>query len=334
MRIQPLETITRLGLWDCDLSPDGQMVAAPYREDDGLRLGVWSTTGCRPLLTLDLPGPYTRPRFAPRGALLSAARQGEEVTAWSLPDGRRLFSRSREGGAPIAAHAFGPDGTSIAIAQGDRMSLFEVEGSAYIATLAAPAEITSLRASGDGRLLAVGLEAGGALVVDLVSRERVASLPGIGQPAVTVALHPTEPWLLAATAPSFADVEGARERVEHGWAHVLNYVTGGEIARIACDYQAALLGGGRYLATLTNNSRNLWIWQIVPTIDLVGHIENVAPELAVERTGEETRRVTLSATPDGDLLAIAGLSRPVSAAGALHLYAFQPEAAPQPQPGT
>jgi WD40 repeat protein len=332
MRIRPLETITRPGLWDCDVSPDGQAVAAPYREDDGLRLGVWSTAGCNPLLSLDLPGPYTRPRFAQRGGRLAAAREGEEVTVWSLTDGRRLYSRTREGGAPISGHAFGHGGETLAVAQGDRVSLFEIEGGAYLATVAAPAEIGALRSSPDGQLLAVGLRAGGVLVVDLEARETVATLPGIEQPVVALSFHPREPWILAATAPSFAQAGEARRRLTHGWAHIQSYRTGEEIARIPCDYQAVLVGEGRYVATLTNNSRNLWFWQIVPDVDIVAHIENVAPELAVERTGQETRQVTLAATPSGDLLAVAGLARPVSAAGVLRLYAIQPEAAPQPQP--
>ena len=332
MRIRPLETITRPGLWDCDLSPDGLAVAAPYREDEGLRLGVWSTTGCNPLLSLDLPGPYRRPRFAPAATRLAALREGEEVTVWSFPEGQRLFSRGREGGAPISDHAFGPGGEMLAIAQGDRVSLFEVTGGAYVGTVAAPAEIASLRSSPDGRLLGVGLHAGGVLVVDLEARQTVATLPGIEQPVVTLSFHPREPWLLAATAPSFAEAGEARERTAHGWAHVRSYLTGEEIARVPCDYQAVLLGEGRYVGTLTNNSRNLWVWQILPAVDIVAHIENVAPELAIERTGVETRLATLAATPAGDLLAVAGLAWPLSVAGVLHLYAFQPEAAPQPQP--
>lgn len=330
MQIEPLETITRLGLSDCDVSPDGQAVAAPYQEDDGFRLGVWFTRACNWLADLLLPGPYHEPRFAPGGRRLAARQDGEEVTVWSLPEGRELFARYRQGGAQMAALAFGPEGETVAIAQGDRLGLFAVGDGSALGSLAMPAQVRALRSSADGRLLAVGLEAGGAVVADLEGPQVMAALPGIDQPVNTLSFHPQRPWLLAATTPSFAVVGGRPRRTGHGWAEVWNYETGQRIARVPCDYQAALLGQGEYLATLTNNSRSLWVWQI-PQQELVAHIEEVVPELLIDDQGHETRRATLAASAAGDVLAVAGLSRPVSAAGVLRLYAFQMEAVPRAQ---
>jgi len=329
MEIRRLETITRPRLFDCDLSPDGAAVAAVYLEDDGPRLGIWSTTGCRPLLSFDLPGSYARPRFDPTGRRLAAAQRGEQVMVWSLPGGQRIFTGQRAGGAVITAHAFGQGGETITIAQGVGLVTWRVDGGEWVASLPMPAEIDVLRSSRDGRMLAVGLHAGGAVVVDTEARSVLVTLPEIAQPVTALAFHPSQPWLMAATAPSFV-VDGSRpRRTEHGWAHVWNYRTGQQITRVPCDYQATLLGQGRYLATLTSNSRSLWVWQILPTMDLVAHIENAVPEMVVDEQGQEIRFATLAATPEGDLLAVAGLTRPVSAVGVLRLFAFQAEAVPQ-----
>ena len=344
MEIRRLETIARLGLYDCALSPDGQAVAAVYQEDEGPRLGIWRTRGCDWVHELALPGPgiegpmlpretptvtYARPRFSPDGRRLAAARMQRGVTVWALPEGKALFDHTFAGGEPLAAHAFGPDGGTLAIAQGDRVQFWSVDEGRWLAAVAMPGEIASLGASADGRLLGVGLQAGGAAVIDVAARQVVAERPEIAQTVTALAFAPEEPWLLAATAPSFEVVGGRRERREHGWAHLWNYRTGQEVTRIPCDSQAALLGGGRYIATLTDNSRSLWIWHTLRN-EVVAHIENVVPEVMVdEERGFEGRRATLTATPAGDVLAVAGLSRPFSAVGALHLYAFQAEAVPQ-----
>lgn len=322
MEIRPLETITRPGLYDCDLSPDGLATAAVYREDEGHWLGVWSTTGCHPLLNVDLPGDYVRPRFSPDGRRLAAARRGDEVTVWSLSEGRHLWTQGREGGEPFVAHAFGAAGETIALAQGDRVSVWRVEDGRWLYALPAPAAISALRVSSDGRLLAVGLHAGGALIVELAGREEVVRLPAIDRGVTALAFHPSRPWLLTATAPAFVPVGNAWERAGHGWAQVWNYADGEEIARLACDYQAVLLGRGQYVGLLTADSRSLAVWRIEPTTRLVAHIENVVPELVVDEQGREVRQATLAATPWGDLLAVAGLSRAIVAAGVLRLFAF------------
>ncbi len=345
MEIRRLETITRLGLYDCDLSPDGQAVAAVYQEDEGPRLGVWDATGCGrvrevalpgtaiegPALPRETPAPtYLRPRFSPDGERLALARDKGGITVWTLPDGRVIFDQPpKQGGTPAAAHAFGPGGESLVIAQGERLELWGIEQAKWLWGLGLAAEVESLRASADGRLLGVGLRAGGAAVVDLEARQIVAARPEITQPVTALAFAPEDSWLLAATAPSFIEVGGRRERAGHGWAYLWNYRTGQEIARIPCDYHAALLGRGRYVATLTDNSRSLWIWRITE-YEVTAHIENVVPEAIVDdERGYEGRRVTLTATPAGDVIAVAGLNRPFSAVGALHLYAFQVEAVPQ-----
>ncbi len=330
MQIEPLQTITRLELSDCDLSPDGQAVAAIYQEDGGLHLGAWSAIGCDQLLDLDLRGTYTRPRFDPDGRRLAAGRGGEQLTVWSLAEGKALFTLERDGDAPLAAYAFGRHGETIAVAQGDRLSFWDIEGARWQATLPLPAEIQSLRSSPDGRMLAVGLVAGGAVIVEWQGRDIRANLPEITQPVTALAFHPERPWLLTALGPTLT-VTGRRvERAEHGWARVWSYRTGEEIVHIPCDYEAVFLGQGRYVATITDNSRSLWVWQILPAADLVAHVENAVPERMVDERGYETRRVSLSATPQGDLLAVSGLTRPISPVGALHIFAFRPEAVPQP----
>jgi len=344
MEIRRLETITRLGLYDCGLSPDGQAVAAVYQEDEGPRLGIWRTRGCDWVHEVALPGrgiegptlppetptvTYTRPRFSPDGQRLAAAHVQRGVTVWALPQGEILFDHTFDRGEPVAAHAFGPSGRTLAVAQGDRVQFWSVDDRRWLAAVAMPSEVASLGASADGQLLGVGLQAGGAAVVDVPSRQVVAHRPEITQTVTALAFAPEEPWLLAATAPSFEVVGGRRHRTEHGWAHLWNYRTGQEVARIPCDNHAALLGAGRYLATLTDNSRSLWIWHILRN-EVVAHIENVVPEAMVdEERGFEGRRATLTATPAGDVVAVAGLNRPFSAVGALHLYAFQAEAVPQ-----
>lgn len=330
MEIRPLQTITRLGLFDCDLSPDGAAVAAVYQEEEGQHLGVWSVTGCNWLLDLALAGPYARPRFGPLGRRLAAARERERLTVWSLDEGKVLFDMERGRGDEITAHAFGPGERTVAIAQGDRVGIWGVEDGAWQATLAMPGEIHAMESSPDGRLLGVGLAAGGAVVVDLEAQDVIATLPQIAQPVSTLAFHPMQAWLLTATEPSFRMTGHRRERTAHGWAQVWNYRTGEEVVRIPCDYQAALLGKGHYLATLTDNSRSLWVWQ-VPEAALVAHIENVVPNVVVDERGFEGRQVTLSATPRGDLLAVSGLVRPISPVGVLRIYAFSTEAVPEPQ---
>ncbi len=327
MEIRPLETITRLGLYDCDLSPDGSAVAAVYREDEGPRLGVWSTTGCNPILTLDLVGPYERPRFSPGGSSLAAAQVGGLVTVWSLARGKEVFHRARDGGAAIAAHAFGPGGDTLVIAQGERVGLWRIDNGEWLGAVPFSGAVQTLAAANDGRLLGVGLHAGGAAVVDLEGPDIIATLPGMDQAVTALSFHPEQPWLMAATAPSFVQVGQSVERREHGWAHVWNYRTGEEVLRVACDYHAVLVGGGDYLATLTDNSRSLWIWH-VQTGDLAAHIENAAPEMMVDERGHELRPVTLSATASGDLLAVAGLTRAVAVTGVLRLFAIHPEAVP------
>ncbi len=330
MEIQRLETITRLGLFDCDLSPDGSAVAAVYQEEEMPELGVWSTTGCHPLLALDLPGAYGRPRFDPTGRRLAAAREGEQVTVWSLPQGEEILVHGRGAGPAISAHAFGPGGETIVVAQGGSLSIWRVDRGEWVANLALPAPVTALRSSRDGRLLGVGLQAGGVAVVDLEGLAVMARVPGLARPVTALSLHPAQPWLMAATGPSFATAGHRRQRTEHGWAYVWNYYTGEELTRVACDYQATLVGGGHYLATLTNNSRTLWIWQI-PEARLAAHIEDAAPELMVDEQGNEIRQATLAATPQGDLLAVAGLTRPVAAVGVLRLFALRAEAVPEAQ---
>ncbi len=333
MEIRPLETITRPGLFDCDISNDGAAVAAVYQEDEGQYLGIWSTTGCHPLLNVNLPGPYMRPRFSPDGRRLAASQgRGEELRAWSMPDGQEVFRLQSEGEEAIVSHAFGERGETLAVAQGDRVSVWSVENSEWLYAVPLPSEIDVLRASADGRLVAAGLHGGGAAVIDLGAREVIATLPNISQAVTEVGFHPSQPWLLTATAPSFARVGNRWQRTEHGWAYVWNYYTGEEIARIVCDYEAVLLGKGEYLATLTNNSRSLWIWQIVPETDLVAHIENAVPELVIDVNQRETRQATLAATPQGDLLAVAGLTRAVSAVGVLRLFAINVEAVPATAP--
>jgi|GEM_PF-2956187 len=344
MEIRRLETIARLGLYDCDLSPDGQAVAAVYQEEEGPRLGIWRTRGCDWVHELVLPGrgiegptlpretptvTYVRPRFSPDGRRLGAARAQGGVTVWALPGGKVLFDHTFEGGEPMVAHAFGPGGRTLAIAQGDRVQLWNLDDGRWQAAVAMPGEVSSLRASADGQLLGVGLQAGGAAVIDVAGRQVMARRPEIAQAVTALAFAPEEPWLLVATAPSFELVGGRRERREHGWAHLWNYRTNQEVARIPCDSQAALLGGGRYIATLTDTSRSLWIWHTLRN-EVVAHIENVVPEAMIdEERGFEGRRATLTANPAGDVMAVAGLSRPFSAVGALHLYAFQAEAVPQ-----
>ncbi|HOG45838.1 MAG TPA: WD40 repeat domain-containing protein [Anaerolineae bacterium] len=344
MEIRRLETITRLGLWDCDLSPDGQAVAAVYQEDEGPRLGVWRTTGCDWVREVALPGTaiegpmlpqqtpqvtYARPRFSPDGRRLAAARKGGGVTVWSLPDGEMVLDYVPQGGREVATHAFGPSGESIAIAQGNRLELWGIERGEWLWVLGLAGPIASMRSAANGQLIAVGLRSGGAVVVDLEARHIVAARPEIAQPVTALAFHPSEPQLLAATAPTFLEAGGRLHQAAHGWAYLWDYRTGEDVARIPCDYHAALLGGGRFVATLTDNSRSLWIWRI-PEYEVAAHIANVVPEVMVdEERGFAGRRVTLTATPAGDVLAVAGLSRPFSAVGALHLYAFQAEAVPQ-----
>ena len=329
MEIQRLETVTRLGLYDCDLSPDGQVVAAVYQEDDGYCLGLWSTVGCSQLQDIPLPAAYARPRFDPDGRQLAAVRGSERLTAWSVAEGRVIFEVGRNGGAEITAHAFGPRGLTVAIAHGDSVSFWHVETGRWLASVPMPGRVRSLRASGDGHLLGVGLEAGGAVVVDGEGTRVVATLPAIHQPVSALSFHPHQPWLLTATAPSFTRTGSRLQRTEHGWAELWNYATGVSLARVPCDYQAVLLGEGRFVANLTNNSRSLWVWQ-VPETRLVAHIENAVPELLIDERGHEERRATLAATPRGDLLAVAGLTRSISAAGVLRLFAFHAEAVPQP----
>lgn len=346
MEIRRLQTLTRLGLWDCDLSPDGQAVAAVYQEDEGPQLGVWRTRGCDWLHELALPGTpiagptlpertpvptYARPRFSPDGRRLAAARrEGSGLTVWSLEQGKAIFEHAPDRGAVVAAHAFGPDGQTVVLAQGDLLQTWSVDEGRWLTALAMPAEVTSLRTSADGRLLGVGLQAGGAAVVDLEAQEVVARRPEIEQPVTALGFHPGQRWLLAATAPSFDTSSGRRQRTAHGWAHLWNYVSGEEVARIPCDYQAVLLGGGEYLATLTDTSRSLWVWHIARD-EVAAYIDNVVPEAMVDdERGFEGRSVSLAATPAGDVLAVAGLSRPFSAVGVLRLYAFQAEAVPQP----
>ncbi len=345
MEVHRLETITRLGLYDCGLSPDGQAVAAVYQEDEGPRLGVWRTKGCDWVRELALPGTsiegpalpertpvpgYARPRFSPDGRRLAAASlEGGGVTVWSLPEGTLLFEHTPAEGAGVAAHAFGPGGETIALGDGDRLELWSVDEGTWLASVALPAEVQALGPSADGRLVGVGLRAGGALVVDLEGREVVARRPEIAQPVTSLGFHPSNRWLLAATAPSFAMEGGRRKKTGHGWAHLWNYDTNEEIVRIPCDYHAVLVGGGEYLATLTDNSRSLWVWRPLEN-EVTLHIENVVPEVMIDdERGYEGRRVSLAATPAGDTVAVAGLSRPFSAVGALHLYAFQAEAVPQ-----
>ena len=328
MEIRPLETITRLGLFDCDVSPDGQIVAAIYQEDDGYRLGVWYTTACNSLLDLTVAGAHRQPRFSPDGRRLAASRQGQEVTVWSLPEGRQLLSQARSEGSEFTAHAFGPRGETLAIAQDDEIGFWEVAGGAWQASVAMPSVVRTLKSSPDGHLLGVGLQVGGALVLDFEARNILAALPDIRQPVTALAFHPEQSWLLTATAPSFTTSGRHVERTEHGWAQLWNYRTTREILQLPCDYQATLLGEGHYLATLTNNSRSLWIWSI-PETDIVAHIENAVPELLIEEQGQEVRRATLAASAAGDLLAVAGLARSISAVGTLRLFAFRPEAVPQ-----
>ena len=329
MQIQRLETITRLGLFDCEVSPDGAAVAAVYREDDGRRLGLWSTAGCRLLMNLDLPGPYAQPRFDPEGRRLAAARLAQQLTVWSLLDGEEIFETSFRG-PEIMAYAFGRQGETIVIAQGDRLGIWSIDEGRQVASLAMPAPVHTLRSSPDGRMLGVGLQVGGAVLVDVEAQSTLATLPEITQAVTALAFHPSEPWLMAATAPSFVADTKRPQRTGHGWAHVWDYRSGEQITRIPCDYQAVLLGQGRYLATLTNNSRSLWIWRIVPTTDLVAHIENAVPELLIDELGREVRQATLAATPRGDVFAVAGLTRPISAVGVLRLFAFHTETVPQP----
>ncbi len=328
MQIQPLETISRLGLYDCDLSPDGLTVAAVYLDDGGHRLGLWTTSSCSPLLALELRGAYLRPRFSPDSQRLAGARGGDELTVWSLPGGEVIFAADRSGGEAIVAHAFGFQGQTMVIAQGDRLGFWSVESGEWLASVPMPAEIDVLKTSPDGRLLAAGLHAGGVVVVDAQGREVVVTLPEIRLPVTALAFHPSQPWLMAATSPVFRPAGERWERADHGWAEVWNYRNPERIARITCDYQAALVGGGHYVATLTDNSRNLWIWE-VPGADLVGHIENVVPERMVDDRGRELRQATLAATPLGDLLAVAGLSRPIAADGVLRLFAIHTEAVAQ-----
>ena len=330
MEIERLQTITRLGLSECDLSPDGQAVAAVYQEDEGFRLGVWSPVGCDVLLDLELAGPYAHPCFDPDGRRLAAIREGEELTVWSLAEGKALFDLRRDGGAAITACAFGRFGETIAIAQGDQLGFWRLEGGAWQASLGVPTGIHSLRSSPDGRLLAVGLQAGGVLVIEWEGYDIRADWPEISQPVTALAFHPSEPWLLAAAAPSFRTVGERQERTGHGWAHLWNYRLGQEILRLPCDDQAVLLGQGHYLATLTHNSRSLWVWQLFPT-DIVAHIENAVPELMVDEWGREFRRAALAATPQGDLLAVASLSNPLSPTGVLRTFAFHSETVAQPQ---
>ena len=328
MEIQRLETITRPGLFDCEVSPDGAAVAAVYREDDGQRLGLWSTAGCRLLMNLDLPGPYAQPRFDPEGRRLAAAHLARQLTIWSLLDGEEVFTTSFQR-PEITAYAFGRRGETIVIAQGDHLGVWSVDEGRPVASLAMPAPVRTLRSSPDGRLLGVGLDVGGAVLVDIEARTTLATLPEITQAVTALGFHPSEPRLMAATAPSFVTDTGRPRRTGHGWAHVWDYRTGEQITRIPCDYQAALLSQGHYLATLTNNSRSLWIWRIVPTTDLVAHIENAVPELLIDERGREIRQATLAATLRGDVFAVAGLARPISAVGVLRLFAFHAEAVPQ-----
>lgn len=342
MEIRHLETITRLGLYDCDLSSDGQWVAALYMQEEGSRLGVWAARGCDRVREIALPGqaiagpglpretpsiPYSQPRFSPNGRRLAAARRGGGVTVWTLPEGREA-GRIAEGGE-ASAHAFALRGGAIVVAQGDHLTMWAVESGEWLWSLGVPTDVQAMRASADGRLLAVGLRAGGALVVDLEARQIVASEPGIAEAVTSVAFAPTQPWLMAATAPSL-NIDGERrERLGHGWAHLWNYRTGAEVVRIPCDSHAALLGGGQHLATLVDSSRALWFWRL-PEAEVAARIENVAPEAVTDEAGNfQGRRVTLTATPAGDLLAVGGLSRPFSAVGVLRLYAFEAEAVPQ-----
>ena len=258
MHIRPLETITRLDLYDCDLSPDGQMVAAVYREDEGPYLGLWTTSGCRPLAALRLPGPYRRPCFSPDGRLLAAAGDGEQVTVWSVPEGQVRFVQDRMGGAPIVAHAFGPSGGSLAIAQGRRLTMWSLPGGALLAGIDLPGEIACLRSSPAGRLLGVGLRQGGAAVIEWQALAVSSRLEEIVQPVSALCFHPAHPWLLVATTPTFKVSDGRQQRLEHGWAELWDYRARRRVARVACDYHAVLAGGGHYVATLTNNSRSLW----------------------------------------------------------------------------
>ena len=325
MEIRPLETITRLNLYDCDLSPDGRMVAAVYQEDEGPYLGIWTTSGCRPLAALELAGPYRRPCFSPDGRLLAAAGDGEQVTVWSVPEGQPRFVQDRMGGDPIVAHAFGPSGASLAIAQGRQLSLWSLSGGECLAGIELPGEITCLRSSPAARLLGVGMLEGGAAVVEWQALAVTARLDAIPQAVSALCFHPAHPWLLLATAPTFEVSQGHQRRLEHGWAELWDYRARQRVARVACDYHAVLAGGGHYVATLTNNSRSLWFWRLGEEPELTAHIENAVPELLVDERGHEVRRVTLAATPAGDLLAVGSLTRPFSAVGTLRLLAIEAE---------
>ncbi|MGQ9682434.1 MAG: WD40 repeat domain-containing protein [Anaerolineae bacterium] len=325
MQIRPLETITRLNLYDCDLSPDGQMVAAVYQEDEGPYLGLWTTSGCRPLAALRLAGPYRRPCFSPDGRLLAAAGEGEQVTVWSVPEGRVRFVQDRMGSGPIVAHAFGPSGAALAIAQGRRLTLRSLPNGDLLAAFDLPGEITCLRSSPAGRLLGVGLLQGGAVVIEWQALAVSSRLDKILQPVSALCFHPAHPWLLVATTPTFEVNNGRQRRLEHGWAELWDYRSHWQVARVACDYHAVLAGGGHYVATLTNNSRSLWFWRLGEEPELSAHIENAVPELLVDERGHEVRHVTLAATPAGDLLALGSLTRPFSAVGTLRLLAIEAE---------
>jgi WD40 repeat protein len=205
LRHPPLPVAAGVPVADVSISPDGRMIAAGglYGSLTFVDVARWE-----PLRSEDLSAPLdfvSAVAFSPDGEQLAIGGSNGQVLLRDPGDSERGRVAAQRG-RPVGGLAFSPDGRFLGASFGDGTTLIidASEGRPVGAPLVGN---SGIRASGsfssDGRLLALGDQAGNLTLWDTASRQRIgdaivahAPSPQISTGVTGVAFVPHEPVLL------------------------------------------------------------------------------------------------------------------------------------------
>jgi WD40 repeat protein len=161
---------------------------------------VWDLPGGKPIRVLDAGGPIRALALSPDGKSL-ACTEGAAVQLWAVDPGSR--TAKVDGGDWLLAVAFSPDGKSVAgggydghitiwdTASGKKRSEFAASAPLPKGqTTAAPAVISAITLSPDGKLVAVGGSDGAIHLLQTDDGKLLRSLAGHTATVTGLAFHP------------------------------------------------------------------------------------------------------------------------------------------------
>ncbi|MFD6888805.1 WD40 repeat domain-containing serine/threonine protein kinase [Streptomyces sp. NPDC059957] len=231
-------------------SADGRTLLSAS-QDTTIRL--WETATGRPLTKLTgSDGTVWSAALSPNGStVVSSSSQGGCVI-WDISTGmmKRTLQDSVNWNMPLVA--FLPDGSTIAGANGVFARLWDAGSGKTIATLKQPAVIETMALSPDGRILAVGCEDNTVRLLDLTTRQTIATLAG----------HTKKPSAVAFSPDGKALASGSWDTHAKLW----NVTSGENTATIDghAEYITSVVfsPSGKYLATASAAPDNaVQIWQ-------------------------------------------------------------------------